>query len=315
MSTTLTEKGITTMKAIAQFALAASLVLSAASGALAQGTPDDGKSAGGGDCAKNAYNCIATANPLPKNDTVWMEDMTWMDVRDAMKAGKTTVIIATGGIEPNGPWIKLGKHNWILTKNCEALARKMGNALCAPVVKFSREMQIEPRVGHMLSAGTISLEESTYEALITDIVRSYKANGFKQIFLISDSGGNEKGMMAAAAKTNGNGTLVAWIPEYYDYASVHAMLVEKGYAKKGSQGSEALHDDFAISTELLAIDPKTINFEERQKIGKATIDGNTLDKAKADAITKEITELRVNKTLEGIKKAVAAGGTVPPKAK
>jgi hypothetical protein len=93
------------------------------------------------------------------------------------------------------------------------------------------------------------------------------------------------------------------------------MLVEKGYAKKGSQGSEALHDDFAISTELLAIDPKTINFEERQKIGKATIDGNTLDKAKADAITKEITELRVNKTLEGIKKAVAAGGTVPPKAK
>ena len=66
---------------------------------MSAGTPDDGKSAGGGDCAKNAYNCIATANPLPKNDTVWMEDMTWMDVRDAMKAGKTTVIIATGGID------------------------------------------------------------------------------------------------------------------------------------------------------------------------------------------------------------------------
>ena len=301
------------MKPIA--ALSGAMIL-VASFAMAQTAPKpDPRSAGGGECAKNAYNCRDAANPLPKVDTVWLEEMTWMDVRDAMKAGKTTVIIATGGIEPNGPWIKLGKHNWILTKNCEALARKLGNALCAPVVKFSREMQIEPRVGHMLSAGTISLEESTYEALMTDIVRSYKANGFKQIFLISDSGGNEKGMTAAATKTNGNGTLVAWIPEYYDYASVHAMLVEKGYAKKGSQGSEALHDDFAISTELLAIDPKTINFEERQKIGKATIDGNTLDKAKADAITKEITELRVNKTLEGIKKAVAAGGTVPPKAK
>jgi len=179
-------------------------------------------------------------------------------------------------------------------------------------VKFSREMQIEPRVGHMLSAGTISLEESTYEALLTDIARSYKVNGFKKIFFISDSGGNEKGMAAAAAKVNGGGVLAAWIPEYYDYASVHAMLVEKGYAKKGSQGSEALHDDFAISTELLAIDPKTINFEQRQKMGKATIDGNQLDKAKADAITKEITELRVAKTIEGIKKAEAAGGTVMP---
>jgi hypothetical protein len=302
------------MKQIVRLVLAAGLVLGAATNAMAQGTPDDGKSAGGGDCAKNAYNCIATANPLPKNDTVWMEDMTWMDVRDAMKAGKTTVIIATGGIEPNGPWIKLGKHNWILTKNCEALARKI-NALCAPIVKFSREMQIEPRVGHMLSAGTISLEESTYEALMTDIARSYKVNGFKQIFFISDSGGNEKGMAGAAAKVNGGGVLAAWIPEYYDYASVHAMLVEKGYAKKGSQGSEALHDDFAISTELLAIDPKAINWEQRQKIGKTTIDGNQLDKAKADAITKEITELRVAKTMEGIKKAIANGGTVMPKGK
>ena len=303
------------MKLIVQLVLAAGMMLGSAAGALAQGTPDDGKSAGGGDCAKNAYNCIATPNPLPKNDTVWMEDMTWMDVRDAMKAGKTTVIIATGGIEPNGPWIKLGKHNWILTKNCEALARKMGNALCAPIVKFSREMSIEPRVGHMLSAGTISLEESTYEALLTDIARSYKVNGFKQIFFISDSGGNDRGMAAAAAKVNGGGVLAAWIPEYYDYASVHAMLVEKGYAKKGSQGSDAIHDDFAISTELLAIDPKTINFDERMKIGKTTIDGNQLDKAKADAITKEITELRVNKTLDGIKKAIANGGTVMPKAK
>lgn len=299
------------MKQIVRLVLAAGMMLGAASAAFAQGTPDDGKSAGGGDCAKNAYNCIATANPLPKNDTVWMEDMTWMDVRDAMKAGKTTVIIATGGIEPNGPWIKLGKHNWILTKNCEALARKI-NALCAPVVKFSREMQIEPRVGHMLSAGTVSLEESTYEALLTDIARSYKVNGFKKIFFISDSGGNEKGMAAAAAKVNGGGALAAWIPEYYDYASVHAMLVEKGYAKKGSQGSEALHDDFAISTELLAAEPDSINYDARVKMGKATIDGNPLDKAKADAINKEIVELRVAKTMEGIKKAEAAGGTVMP---
>jgi creatinine amidohydrolase len=297
------------MKLIAGLAVAAGMLLGTA--ALAQGTSDDGKSAGGGDCAKNVYNCITTPNPLPKVDTVWMEEMTWMDVRDAMKEGKTTVIVATGGIEPNGPWMALGKHNWILTKNCEALARRMGNALCAPIVKFSREMSIEPRTGHMLTAGTISLEESTYEALLTDIVRSYKANGFKQIFLISDSGGNDRGMAAAAAKTNGGGTLVAYIPEYYDYASVHAMLVEKGYAKKGSQGSDALHDDFAISTELLAIDPRIIRYEERRKIGKASIDGNPLDRAKAEAINKEIVELRVAKTLEGIKKAIAAGGTVP----
>ena len=45
-------------------------------------------------CASNPYNCPDAPNPLPKVDTVWLEEMTWMDVRDAMKAGKTTVIIS-----------------------------------------------------------------------------------------------------------------------------------------------------------------------------------------------------------------------------
>ena len=76
-----------------------------------RGAPDP-RSAGGGNCAANPYSCIDTANPLPQPDTVWMEDMTWMDVRDAMKAGKKTVLIATGGIEPNGPWLALGKHQF-----------------------------------------------------------------------------------------------------------------------------------------------------------------------------------------------------------
>jgi creatinine amidohydrolase len=301
----------TFMKYALRLVMAAGVVLGIGGAAFAQGTPDDGRSAGGGACDKNIYNCLATPNPLPKVDTVWMEEMTWMDVRDAMKDGKTTVIIATGGVEPNGPWMALGKHNWILEKNCEALARKLGNALCAPVVKFTPEGSIEPRVGHMLTMGTISLGAATFEAMLTDIVRSYKVNGFKQIFLIGDSGGNEAGMAGAAAKTNGGGTLVAHIPEYYDYASVHAMLVEKGYAKKGSQGSDGLHDDFAISTELIAIDPRLVRLEERIKAGMATIDGNPLNKDKAEAMNKEITELRVNKTIEGIKKAIAAGETVP----
>ena len=77
----------------------------------------DPRSRGGGDCRDNPYNCVDSPNPLPAPDTVWLEEMTWMDVRDAMKAGKTTVIVPTGGIEPNGPWLALGKHNYVLRTN------------------------------------------------------------------------------------------------------------------------------------------------------------------------------------------------------
>ena len=67
--------------------------------------------------------------PIAARDTVFIEDMTWMEVRDAMKAGKDTVIVATGGIEQNGPYLATGKHNFILRATTEAIARKLGNAL------------------------------------------------------------------------------------------------------------------------------------------------------------------------------------------
>src|SRR3989442_11329198 len=98
--------------------------LLAASAALAQTPPtqvaqqsDSARAAnarnrGGGNCSRNAYNCVDAPNPLPAPNTVWLEEMTWMDVRDALAAGKTTVMIPTGGMEPNGPWLATGKHNY-----------------------------------------------------------------------------------------------------------------------------------------------------------------------------------------------------------
>ena len=90
-------------------------------------------------------------------DSVFIEQLTWMEVRDAMKAGKTTVIIPTGGVEQNGPYLATGKHNYILRATTEAIARKLGNALVAPIVVFVPEGDIDPPSLHMKYPGTISL--------------------------------------------------------------------------------------------------------------------------------------------------------------
>src|SRR5262245_48538184 len=182
--------------------LAALLLILGSTLLAAQTGAPDPRNAGGGNCSANPYNCVDTANPLPLPNTVWMEDMTWMDVRDAMKAGKKTVIISTGGIEPNGPWLALGKHNFVLRANCDAIARKLGDGLRAPIVPFVPEGSIEPKSSHMLTVGTISLEEATFQALLTDIVRSYKMHGFENVILIGDSGGNQAGMKAVADTLN-----------------------------------------------------------------------------------------------------------------
>jgi hypothetical protein len=83
--------------------------LLAAALAVAQGQQrePDPRSRGGGDCRDNPYNCADAPNPLPPVSTVWLEEMTWMDVRDAMKAGKTTAVSGRPGA---GPAPRTGSH-------------------------------------------------------------------------------------------------------------------------------------------------------------------------------------------------------------
>jgi creatinine amidohydrolase len=271
----------------------------------------DPRDMGGGQCAQNPYNCADAPNPLTPPDTVFLEELTWMDVRDVMKAGKTTIIITTGGIEPNGPWIALGKHNWVLKANCDAIARKLGNALCAPNIPFVPEGTIDPPSSHMRSPGTISLTEESFQAMLTDIVRSFKTHGFQNIILIGDSGGNQTGMAAVAQRLNAewNGSpVVAHIPEYYDYPSVGRLLNELGVTKTGQPGDN-LHDDPGITMNIMVADPKAVRTDERVKIGKATINGVSIaDKAKAIEIGKKIVEMRATKTVEAIRKKIESKG-------
>src|SRR5947209_1815003 len=116
--------------------------------------------------------------PIEALDTVFIEEMTWMEVRDALKAGKTSVIVPTGGVEQNGPYLATGKHDYILRATTEAIARKLGNALVAPIVPFVPEGNIDSPTEHMKYPGTISLTEDTYERLLTDICASFRTDGF-----------------------------------------------------------------------------------------------------------------------------------------
>lgn len=292
---------------ILRTALAAALTVAVSSSAFAQLTPADGKSMGGGDCAANKFNCKDTPNPLPKTDTVWLEKMTWMDVRDAMAAGKKTIIIPSGGMEPNGPWVTLGKHNWVLETNCEAIAKALGDALCAPVVKFVPEGSYEePRTGHMLTMGTISLKPASYEALLTDIASSLKANGFERIFFIGDSGGNIKPAAAVSQKLSDAKTLVASIPEYYNYDEVEKMLRGKGVltAKNPNDG---LHDSVGITLNILAKHPSEVRLDERIATKNATLAGVSFaDKAASMKLAQEVIDFRTKVTVDAMKKAIAA---------
>ena len=242
------------------------------------------------------------ARPIDSVDSVFLEELTWMEVRDAIRAGKTTAIIATGGIEQNGPYLVLGKHNYVLRATTEAIARKLGNALIAPVVPFVPEGDLDPPTSHMLYPGTISLRQETFKALVTDIAASMKVHGFQRIILIADSGGNVQGMKEVAAelgaKWRGN-PAIHYIAEYYDYPAVTKYLESLGV----KQVDEGIHDDFGISSIIMTVDPNAVRLKQRMAKNKLTINGVSLAPPKSLELGRKVVEFRANVTVEAIRRA------------
>ena len=301
-----------TVAFVAVLFLSSAMAYAQPPGGGGQRPPQDPRSMGGGNCASNPLNCKDTPNPLPPNPSVFIDELTWMDVRDALAAGKTTAIITTGGVEPNGPWLVTGKHNYVNRVNCEAIARKLGNALCAPNIAFVPEGTIDPPSSHMTSPGTISLREETFRALLTDVAHSLKMHGFKNIIFIGDSGGNQAGQRAVAEELNkrfSGDAIVAHVQEYYTYGVVGEHMQKQGL-KEGE--SDNLHDDPVITLNMLIADPKSVRYDERVKAGKAMINGVDIsDRNKAMAWAKQIVDFRADYTVEAIKKAIANKGTLP----
>ncbi len=244
--------------------------------------------------------------PIEALDSVFLEELTWLEVRDALRSGTTTVIVPTGGIEMNGPYLALGKHNYVNRATCRAIARKLGNALCAPNVPFVPEGDIDPPSAHMRYPGTISVSEGTFRALLTDIASSLRTHGFEHIVLIGDSGGNQSGMKAVAAdltaKWAGGRTTIHFVPEYYDYPGA-AAFAERMFGWK--QRDEGHHDDPVISSIMMTVDPSTVRIRQRIAKKKASINGVPLAPIdKAVAAGRRLVEYRADVTVRAIKRAL-----------
>jgi creatinine amidohydrolase len=247
-----------------------------------------------------------TPRVLDAHDSVFLEELTWLEVRDALRAGKRTAIVATGGIEMNGPYLALGKHNYVLRATTEAIARQLGDALIAPIVPFVPEGDIEPQTGHMRYPGTISLTADTFQRLLVDISSSLRMHGFEHIVLIGDSGGNQDGMKAVSEKLtkkwSDGKTKIVYVLEYYNYGDVGKWVEQQGV----KQVDEGLHDDYAMTAVMMAVDPASVRTQQRIKANKFRINGIDLaPQEKTIAMGKRIIDYRAETAVSAIRKALS----------
>jgi len=252
---------------IGRLLLVSLLLLAANSSVAQQGT----------DRELRAKRMLATPNPLEPSDSLWIEELTYMEVRDRIAGGHTTAIIPTGGIEENGPYLATGKHNVILRSLCPAIARDLGNALCAPVVGFVPEGDFEPPSGAMLFPGSFTVRDETYHALLTDIAESLKLHGFKDVVLIGDSGGNQRGLAAAAETLNerwdGTGVAAHFVLEFYTSGWEETEKYTEEVLGVAEGESDGHHDDIWVTAMMMVTDPTSVRYHERVEAGLASING------------------------------------------
>jgi creatinine amidohydrolase/Fe(II)-dependent formamide hydrolase-like protein len=223
----------------------------------------------------------AGISPTNPPDTVFIDELTWEETRDLMKAGRTTVIIPTGGTEKNGYHMTLGKHNAIVTHAANLMARRLKNTLVAPTIQYVPEGNPD-RAG----PGIISHPSPAYDLLLDAAARSLKAHGFKEIIFIGDSGGNQGGIRAVAEKLNAEwkdqGVKVFPLTDYYEGGREHYrawLLAAYGYDDQviGS------HAGISDTSQLLHVKPAAVRKDQIKPWGGPQDSGVSGDPMKATA--------------------------------
>ncbi len=130
-------------------------------------------------------------------DQVEMELMTYPEIYSAIHdKGKTTVLIYNGGTEQRGPQAVLGGHTFMARRTAEAIARKLGNALVAPVLPFSiAGAHLNPQW-----PGSVNIDGDIFTRVNEQVVDSMIVNGFKNIVLMGDHGGGQKELETLAKR-------------------------------------------------------------------------------------------------------------------
>lgn len=212
--------------------------------------------------------CVFLAATRPAlaqgRDSVFLRNLTWTELRQDIRAGKTTILIPIGGTEENGPYMALGKHNVRARLLSERIAQRLGNALVAPVLAYVPEGRIHPPTGHMGFPGTITIPVGTFEQTLEYAARSFKHAGFRDIFFLGDHGGYQRYEVTVADRLN----------RRWAHTPVRAHAMQTYYRVTQTEYVQALrrlgysneqigtHAGVADTSLMLALDPRLVRLRQ-----------------------------------------------------
>ena len=249
---------------------------------------------------------LATASAHAAGESVFLEDMTWTEVRDAIAAGRTTIIVPVGGTEQSGPHMALGKHNVRARVLAGRIAAQLGNALVAPVLGYVPEGPVDAPNGHMKFPGTITVPGDAFKAVLEGAARSLRRAGFRDVVLIGDHGGYQSELAAVASRLNREWAATPVRAHFIaDYYRAGVEPYAKALREHGLTDAQiGLHAGAADTSLMLAVDPRLVRAD---RLGAAPVagDGTAGDPRPATAALGQLgVELIVAHSVNAIRRAV-----------
>lgn len=204
-------------------------------------------------------------------NSVYLEDLTTAELQARIRQGTHTVLIPIGGTEQNGPHMVLGKHNARVRVLAGMVAQELGNTVVAPVLAYVPEGSITPPAAHMRFAGTISVPEPAFEALLESAARSLCSHGLRDVFFLGDHGGYRTSLLRVAQRLQRSGAGNAEcrghaVEQYYSTAqeAYGRWLKAQGYSER-EIGTHAGLADTALS---MAVDPGGVRLDQLESGGR-----------------------------------------------
>ena len=209
----------------------------------------------------------AMATPTPTNREDYSRDippltenfdltrLTGPELKAKMQAGFTTVIIPTGGVEQNGPYLPLNKHNQVVQFSAQHMAARLGYTLVAPLISVVPEGDMDHPTGARWMSGTLGVREETFRRLLIDLIQSLVENGFSRLCLLGDHGQSQKIQQSVAEDLNrawvkaGVNARILQVSRYYDPDGERQLLTQLGIPLQ-AQGD---HAGVADTAEFMAV--------------------------------------------------------------
>jgi creatinine amidohydrolase len=115
---------------------------------------------------------------------LFIERLTWTDVEAALGRGMRRAIVCAASTEQHGPHLPEATDALLGEAYAEGLARRLGDALVAPIVRPACSEH------HMAFPGSLTISDRLLMDLLDAYLASLRRHGFERFVVMSSHGGN-----------------------------------------------------------------------------------------------------------------------------